>query len=312
MINLKPYCLLLVVLISTACSIHKNSFSKIGYSPQETVLKHLHYLSLDSLQGRKIGTAGGKSSQDYIVAQLELNNIKPLSSEYLAPFSITGFLNSTQGNNVVGLITGTEFPNRFIVISAHFDHIGGHGNKIYNGADDNASGTSALLYYAKKLQHSPLRYSVIVLFTDGEEVNLNGAKSFIKQNAIILDKIVLNINLDMIAGHATTKYLRYISRGLNDLLGEEKSLVFEQKNYAMQLKKGFRQRNPCENKNIKWQLASDHGVFYRQRIPFIYFGVGCHKNYHQISDTFENINREFFLSAVDIIYQQIKFIDQNI
>ena len=312
MSNFKLYLLLFFTMTSTSCSRQNYSTSGIVSSPKEAVLKHLQYLSSDKLQGRRIGTKGSKLSQDYIVDQLKKNNIKSLSTQYLVPFSIPGLFNSTQGHNVIGLIKGKEFPNKFIVLSAHFDHIGGRDNKIYNGADDNASGTSALLYYAKKLQHSPLRYSVIVLFTDGEEVNLNGAKAFIKQNALILDKIVLNINLDMIAGNAKTKYLRYISRGITDLLGTEKALAFEQKNYALQLKQGFRQRNQCADKNIKWQLASDHGVFYRQSIPFIYFGVGCHKNYHQITDTYENINRAFFLSAVNIIYQQIQFIDQNL
>lgn len=309
--SLKAYIITLVITLCTACSIQKSQ-SGHGKSPDKLVLKHLQYLSSDRLQGRKIGTEGGRLSQDYIVKQLKENNIKSLGAQYLAPFSITGLFNSTQGQNVVGYIAGTEFPDKFIVISAHFDHIGGSGSNIYNGADDNASGTSALLSYANKIQQSPLRYSVIFLFTDGEEVNLNGAKAFVAQNTTLLTNIVLNINLDMIAGSAKTKSLRYLSRGLTELLGEEKALVLQQQGYAVRLKRGFRQHSECGNKKVKWQVASDHGVFYRHKIPFIYYGVGCHKNYHQTGDTYENINREFFITAVDIIYHQIKFIDQNL
>lgn len=309
---LKLFFLLVVITVSSACSMQKSPATKATAIPDKAVLRHLHYLSSDSLEGRQVGTKGGELSQDYIVSQLKINTIKPLAEEYLVDFSIVGLFSAIRGRNVVGLIKGTEFPEKFIVLSAHFDHIGGRGNKIYNGADDNASGTSALLYYAKKLQQSPLRYSVILLFTDGEEVNLNGAKAFIKQNPTLLANIVLNINLDMIAGSATTKYLRYISRGLNKLLGEDKILALQQQNYAIQLKKGFRQQRLRGNKNIKWQIASDHGVFYRQNIPFIYYGVGNHQNYHQTSDTYENINQQFFISAVDVIYQQITFIDQNL
>lgn len=309
---LKLYFLLIVITVSSACSMQKSLANKVIAIPDKPVLRHLHYLSSDSLEGRKVGTKGGELSQNYIVSQLKINNIKPLAEEYLIDFSILGLFSAIRGRNVVGLIEGTEFPEKFIVLSAHFDHIGGHGNKIYNGADDNASGTSALLYYAKKLQQSPLRYSVILLFTDGEEVNLNGAKAFIKQNSTLLANIVLNINLDMIAGSATTKSLRYISRGLNKLLGEDKILALQQQNYAIQLKKGFRQQRLRGNKNINWKIASDHGVFFRQNIPFIYYGVGDHQNYHQTSDTYENINQQFFISAVDVIYQQITFIDQNL
>lgn len=309
---LKLYFLLFGITVTSACSMQKPLVTKVSIVPDKPVLKHLHYLSSDSLEGRQVGTRGGKLSQDYIVSQLKINNIKPLAKEYLVDFSIVGLFNAIRGGNVIGLVEGTEFPEKFIVLSAHFDHIGGHGSKIYNGADDNASGTSALLYYAKKLQQSPLRYSVILLFTDGEEVNLNGAKAFIKQNSTLLANIVLNVNLDMIAGSATTKYLRYISRGLDKLLSDDKILALQQQNYAIQLKKGFRQQRLRGNKNINWQLASDHGVFYRQNIPFIYYGVGNHQNYHQTSDTYENINQQFYISAVDVIYQQITFIDQNL
>jgi len=311
LIHFKKYLVLIVITLSSACSTNSTT-AKVAPEPSEPVLRHLRYLSSDSLQGRRIGTKGGKLSQDYIVSQLKKNNIKPLANEYLAPFSIAGIFNAIQGHNVVGLVEGSEFTDRFIVLSAHFDHIGSHGNNIYNGADDNASGTSALLYYAKKLQQSPLRYSVILLFTDGEEVNLNGAKAFIKQNSTLLANIVLNINLDMLAGSATTKYLRYISRGLNELLGEDKILALQQQHYAIQLKKGFRQASRRESKKIKWPIASDHGAFYHQKIPFIYYGVGSHKNHHQTSDTYENINRHFFITAVEVIYQQITFIDQNL
>lgn len=310
--TLKVYFLTLIILLCSACSAQKPLNTQLAFDPNELVLKHLLYLSSDRLQGRKIGTMGGKLSQDYIVNQLTKSNVKPLGAQYLAPFTITGLFKATQGKNVVGFIEGTEFPDKFIVISAHFDHIGGRGNSIYNGADDNASGTSALLFYANKLQQAPLRYSVILLFTDGEEVNLNGAKAFIAQNTTLLANIVLNINLDMIAGDATTKSLRYISRGLTELLGEQQALALQQQGYAVRLKKGFRQHSVGGNKKVKWQVASDHGVFYRHKIPFIYYGVGCHKNYHQTSDTYENINSAFFIAAVDNIYHQILFIDQNL
>lgn len=276
------------------------------------MLQHLQYLSSDALRGRRTGTVGNQLAQHYIAKQLKKNNIISLGDSYLLPFSINSLFNRRQGNNVVGVIEGTEFADRFIVLSAHFDHIGSKGNKIYNGADDNASGTAALIHYAKLIQASPLRHSVILLFSDGEEINLLGAKAFIQQNPKLIAKTLLNINIDMIAGSVKTKRLHYISRGLSKILSTADISSLQQQSYTINLKKGFRQQNRDISRKTSWHRASDHAAFHRQNIPFIYYGVGHHKNYHQISDTFENINHAFFKQAVDVIYQQISFIDQKL
>ncbi len=279
-----------------------------------SLLQHLQYLSSDHLQGRKVGSRGGELTQKYLIEQLSKEHVLPFGEHYLSPFIIDRMLTSTLGNNVIALVPGSEYPNKFIVLSAHFDHLGGHGKKVFNGADDNASGTSALLHYAKLLKSAPLRYSVILLFTDGEEANLKGAKAFVEQNKHMLSDVVLNINVDMIAGSKQTKQLRYISRGLKTILSSEQLSAYtaQQKQAAIKIKKGFRQGRNNQDNNIKWQMASDHGAFYRNGIPFIYFGVGTHKNYHKTSDTYENVNQPFFIKAVDSIYQQIIFLDRNL
>ena len=312
MISLKHDLMIIVIILSVACSSPISIEKTLYEQPDELVLQHLRYLSSDALNGRRFGTKGGKLAQDYIVKQLTKNQIKPMNGSYLSAFSIESLFKSRQGSNVIGFIKGVEFPNSFIVLSAHFDHIGGQGSKIYNGADDNASGTAALLYYAKRLKASPLRYSVILLFTDAEEENLKGAQAFIKQYPQILANIVLNINLDMIAGTTNTKRLRYISRGLDRVLARDKILALSQQSYPIPLKIGFKQAGRREQNKIKWQIASDHGRVYRHKIPFIYYGVGNHINYHQTSDNYENINRSFYLAAVEVIYHQINFIDQNL
>jgi Zn-dependent M28 family amino/carboxypeptidase len=291
-----------------------NQKEKAVVLPESSLLRHLQFLSSDHLQGRKIGSPGSKLAQNYLVEQLAKADIQPLGKHYLAPFSIDGIFSAVQGNNVIAMIPGSTYPDKFIVLSAHFDHIGGQGRKIYNGADDNASGTSALLHYAKLLKQSPLRYSVILLFTDGEEANLKGAYAFVQQNDELLNRIILNINVDMIAGNKRTKRLRYISRGLDTLLSTEQLTAYssQQQQAAIKIKKGFRKAGRGHGNNIKWEVASDHGAFYRHDIPFIYFGVGSHNNYHQTSDTYENVNHQFFINAVDTIYQQLTFLDQNL
>lgn len=303
------------MVLLTACSQQYQQQNQQAHVPNSRLLQDLHYLSSDELKGRKVGTDGSARTQEYLIKQLSKAHIEPFGQQYLAPFVIDGMFKSIQGNNVIALVPGREVPDKFIVLSAHFDHIGGHGGRIYNGADDNASGTSALLHYASKLKKSPLRYSVILLFTDGEEVNLKGANAFVEQNSELIANIMLNINIDMIAGNSKTKRLRYISRGLDTLLSEQalNKLASQRQQAPIPIKKGFRQLGyDKQNNNVKWEVASDHGVFYRQKIPFIYFGVGTHSNYHQTSDTYNNVNHTFFEHAVDTIYQQLAFIDQNL
>ena len=311
-ISLKYCCLFITISLTNGCSVENTHVSPVVNVPKTEVLQHLYYLSSDALQGRKIGTKGGKLAQNYIVSQLKRHNITPLAESYFAEFVLKNPFKYTQGKNVIGVINGTHFPNSFIVLSAHFDHIGSKGRQIYNGADDNASGTSALLHYAKLIKQNPLRHSVIVLFTDGEEENLTGAKAFIRENTNLLPDMLLNINLDMLAGTSSTRKLHYISRGLEQVLTQDKIIALRQQHYAIPLKRGFGRQSRGAEKFIRWELASDHGAFYKQKIPFIYYGVGLHKHYHQTSDIYENINQAFFLRAVTTIYQQISFIDQNL
>lgn len=201
-------------------------------------------------------------------------------------------------------------------MTAHFDHIGKNGNKIFNGADDNASGTAALLSMAQQLTLYPPQHDIILLFTDGEESNLKGAKAFIKEHIDILADIKLNINLDMLAGSKRSQQLHFISRGLNRVLSTNQLATLKniQENSAIDLKKGFKSMSGARNgaSTNSWINASDHGVFHKAHIPFIYFGVGVHKNYHELSDTYQNINLQLFIGAVESIYQQFIFIDNNI
>lgn len=300
-------------LIILLCSCSQNTPTPLKPQPASALLSHLQYLSSDELSGRKVNSEGNHLARQYIIRQLSALNIVPLSHDYQQPFELNSLFKQAVGHNIVGIIKGTERPKEYIVLSAHFDHIGGSGRTIYNGADDNASGTAALLYFADKLKKQPLHYSVILLFTDAEEANLKGAKAFIKQNADLLDKIILNINIDMIAGSSRTNKLRYISHDLNKVLSPIILERFKQQQSELNvtIKHGFKQ--PKNNRQrVRWHLASDHGVFYRQNIPFLYYGVGDHKNYHRETDTYENVNHEFFINSTEAIYQQLLFLDQNL
>ena len=281
---------------------------------KQLLLEYFKVISSDGFEGRKLGSVGGLKASEYIYTQLKSSGVLPFEGKFKHAFSFNKFNTVIQGNNVIGEIKGTHYPNQYIVLTAHYDHLGKKNNRIYNGADDNASGTSALLIIAKMLAESPLQHSILVLFTDGEESNLKGAKAFSKEKQKLFDDIKLNINLDMLSGAKQTRKLRYISRRLDSLLTPSELNTFKTKQFKkFQLVKGFKSahRNVL-NKRVNWDMASDHWVFHQQGIPFVYYGVGTHHNYHKSSDTYENSNLLFFFNATNAIYQQLLFLDSAI
>jgi len=286
---------------------------------RQQLLEHIAVLSSDEFSGRKFSSEASIKSQTYLIDTLKNLAIPAFNNHYRHPFFQDSLFQSRQGANIIALIPGSHFPDEYIVLSAHYDHLGRKQNRIFNGADDNASGTAALLLYGKRLIKNPLHYSVILLFTDGEEANLLGAKAFAAEQKNLLRKVKLNINLDMIAGSNQTRKLRFISKKLDNILSKEalqdfKALQAKLKEESfVKLTHGFRSSRIGGSSISKtdWRMASDHGVFYRAGIPFIYFGVGDHKNYHSESDDFSNINQPFFISATQSIYQQIIFLDKT-
>jgi Zn-dependent M28 family amino/carboxypeptidase len=281
---------------------------------QVPLFQHLRMLSTNDFYGRKIGSEGSIKAQNYIISVLEYEKIAPLDVKYRHAFSKKNLFGAVQGNNIVALIYGDKFVEQYIVLSAHYDHLGTMAGKVFNGADDNASGTAALLAIASKLAKKPLDYSVILLFTDGEESNLLGAKAFIKDHQGLVDNIKLNINLDMIAGDSKTNTLRYIDHGLQRLLGDDELKLINQsiKTKAFRFTHGFKKDRNSLTRRRNWKMASDHGVFYQEKIPFIYYGVDTHKNYHTENDDYENVNLPLYLMATNYIYQQLRLIDQVI
>ena len=285
-----------------------------------SVLAHLKTLSSDQFSGRKFASQGSIKSQAYLVSTLKALAIPAFNNQYRHGFKQPGIFQTRQGTNIIAHIQGTQQKDEYIVLSAHYDHLGTTRNKVYNGADDNASGTAALLLYAQLLKKNPLKHSVILLFTDGEEVNLLGAKAFITQQKKLLRRVKVNINLDMIAGSKQTKKLRFLSKDLSQILSTQKleELTQLQNHFKIHssahLTAGFKRVKSVGSmvKRTNWLMASDHGVFSKAGIPFIYFGVGTHKNYHSELDDYAHINQAFYLATINVIFQQLNYIDNAI
>ena len=263
----------------------------------EDLKKHLYIIAADSMEGRETGSAGQKKAGKYLISQYQQNQVsfpKGASDFYQAvPAS---FLNKKRNNNLAdseniwAFIEGSEKPEEVIVISAHYDHVGIENGEVYNGADDDGSGTSALLEIAqafqkaKKAGHGPKRSSLFLHVT-GEEHGLLGSRYYSENPLFPLANTVADVNIDMIgrrdALHADTNNYVYII-GANRLSSEldHISATMNQKYVGLDLDYRF---NDPKDPN-RFYERSDHYNFAKFGIPSVFFFNGVHADYHKKSD----------------------------
>ncbi|MFI5452714.1 M28 family peptidase [Pedobacter sp. UC225_61] len=271
----------------------------------EQLLKDVETLSLDSYEGRKTGTKGAEMARTYLIGRLKEIGLKPYpgQSSYEQSFEIKGRNGaaSVQGKNLISYIPGKS--DNVIVISAHYDHIGVIKNEVYNGADDNASGTAGLLQFAKYFSKNKPNNTLIFALFDGEEMGLQGAKAFVANPPVALDKIKLNINMDMISHN--DKQELYVA---GTFKYPELKPFLVTTNPNLKLLMGH---DDPKLGHDDWTNQSDQGAFNAKNIPFLYFGVEDHKDYHKATDEYQNINKTFFIDAANAIQEVIINIDKQ-
>lgn len=273
------------------------------------LLSDLKTLSADDMQGRLIGTPGSAKAREYIVDRFKQSGLQMLGDSYLQPFETKNRNgDSLNGTNVFGYIKGRKNPDKYIVVTAHYDHLGVRNGEIYNGADDNASGTCALFAMTKYFSKSRPNNSIIFVAFDGEEGGLRGAKYFVEHLPVSKNSILLNVNMDMIAHNdvnelyaSGTIHYPYLKKYLEPFA--------KSKDVPVKLILGHDAPNPPQD---DWTNQSDHYAFHQAKIPFIYFGVEDHKDYHKPTDDFENINQTFYVHAVETILGVVKLFDWNL
>ncbi|HEX8921370.1 MAG TPA: M28 family peptidase, partial [Pyrinomonadaceae bacterium] len=163
------------------------------------LLRDVETLSADAMEGRKVGTPGGAKAREYVLERFKQAGLKSFGDSYLQSFEVVSDGEQVRGMNVVGYIKGKSNSNRYVVVTAHYDHLGIRDNQLYNGADDNASGVSALFALATYFQqHRPANSMIFVAF-DAEETGLSGSKKFVAETPVKKESIAININLDMIS-----------------------------------------------------------------------------------------------------------------
>jgi Zn-dependent M28 family amino/carboxypeptidase len=270
------------------------------------MLGYVQALSADSMEGRKVGTPGNRMAREYIVSEFTRIGLHKFGDSYTTRFTFLDHGQRIGGTNVVGYVPGSTAPERYIVVTAHYDHLGVRGGEIYNGADDNASGTAAVMAMAEYFIHNPPGHSMIFAAFDAEESELQGAKAFVHNPPVPLQDMAVNVNLDMVS-HADS--LLYVA-------GTYHYPFLKQYVEAVPSPPGvvvaFGHDRPDLPAGDDWTEQSDHGAFHDAGIPFLYFGVEDHKDYHRPSDDFETINPTFYVAAVREIVAVIQELDANL
>lgn len=263
----------------------------------EALVRDLSIIAADSMAGRLAGSDGGRRAGEYLLSRLVESGTVPVGGVRRQAFPLgRGTAEGATGVNVLGMIPGVEHPERYVVVSAHYDHLGVRGGEIYNGADDNASGSAALPALAAYLASNPPRHSFLFVGFDAEERGLLGARAFVSDPPVPLDSILLNVNMDMI-GHSAAGELYAAGTYHYPALGP---LVEEVASEAeVTLLAGH--DSPELSARDDWTELSDHAAFHARGIPFLYFGVEDHENYHRPTDTVESLTLDFYMDAVEAI-----------
>ena len=264
-------CILSALMAASICSFSQTR--------QERLTEHVYYFASDSLRGRAAGSEDAAKAAAYIVNEFESIGLKPLYDSWYMPFTTKG----ANYKNVVAVIEGNDpvLKDQYIVLGAHYDHLGIKKGQIYNGADDNASGTASVIEIARALypQRESLKRSVVIAAFDAEELGLYGstalANRMIDQDSL---DVRLMMSVDMVGwykatGHLSIMGVATIKNGKKVLQSDKIDLKFT---------------------NFEWSpvTATDTEGFAKHRVPTLAVSTGLKSPYHKPEDDAELIDYE--------------------
>jgi hypothetical protein len=283
-------------LLAGACRTAEPSLAPSAAPDADRILRDIAWLADDRLEGRGTGTAGNDSAAVWLARRHAALGLRPLGNAngYLQPFlarsaqmAHAGQADGVATQNVVALVAGRDpaLRGEYVVIGAHFDHLGRSPanamdpearDAIRNGADDNASGTAAVLELARLLAARPARRSVVVAHFSGEELGLLGSRWFVDHPPVPLDSAVAMVNFDMVGRLRNEKLIVY-----GVATARELAAIVDSANVAPRLAvsavgDGFG--------------PSDQSSFYARGVPVLHFFTDLHDDYHRASDDVEKIN----------------------
>lgn len=282
-----------------------------GTPDADRLLADITYLADDRLEGRGTGSAGNDSAAAWLGRRHGALGLRPLVLDtgraacrtepvpgdcrgYLQRFTARGAALNHAGNagglatqNVVAMVPGRDaaLAGEFVVIGAHFDHLGRSPasaldpearDAIRNGADDNASGTAAALELARLFAAQPARRSIVIVHFSAEELGLLGSQWFVEHAPVAMDRVVAMLNFDMVGRLKNDRLIVHGVGTANELPALLDSANLHPKLTLSVVQDGFG--------------PSDHSSFYAKGIPVLHFFTDVHEDYHRASDDVDKIN----------------------
>jgi Zn-dependent M28 family amino/carboxypeptidase len=261
------------------------------------LFQDLRTLSGDDMQGRAAGTAGGEKARAFVVARFIASGIMPFGREYTQAIPTPG--RGGTAANVIGFVRGTREPGRYIVVSAHYDHVGVTNGQVFNGANDNASGTAALFALGQYFTTERPAHSIIFAAFDAEEIGLLGSRAFVKSPPVDRAALAVNVNADMI-GRDARNTLWAVGTARQPFLRPYVERVAARAPVTLAIG------------HEDWLADSDQFAFIEAGIPALYFGVDDTSQHHKSTDDYETMTHGFYVGAVETLALVVREIDRHL
>lgn len=280
----------------------------------EDLKKNLYVIASDEMAGRDTGSPGQKKAGEYMVKfykDLGISYPKALGSYYqkvpTAYMKQRGGRNLPDSENILAFIEGTEKPEEIVVVSAHYDHVGTKNGVVYNGADDDGSGTVAVMEIAKAFQsakkagNGPKR-SILFLHVTGEEHGLFGSEYYTDNPVFPLANTVVDLNIDMIGrDDPENRGKNYVYVIGSEMLSSELKVINEAANKKTNnLELNYRYDDPNDTERLYYR--SDHYNFAKNNVPVAFFFDGIHEDYHQPTDDVEKIDYLLLQKRAQLVF----------
>ncbi|WP_396193583.1 M28 family metallopeptidase [Flavobacterium sp.] len=300
---------LALIALLTSCSLSKSSNKMtvdlnayLNTISIERLRSNLTYIASDEMEGRETGSEGQKKAGQYIIDFYKKNGIPfPKGADSYYQKVPAAFLNAKRNENlpdsenIWAFIEGSEKPEEIVVLSAHYDHVGVKNGEVYNGADDDGSGTVALMEMAAAFQkaknegNGPKR-SVLILHVTGEEHGLHGSRYYSENRLFPLKNTVADVNIDMIGRrddfHKESNNYVYVIG--SDYLSTDLYNICESVNKAyINLTIDYKYND--KNDPNRFYYRSDHYNFAKHNIPSVFLFNGTHADYHKPGDDVSKI-----------------------
>lgn len=280
----------------------------------EDLKKNLYVIAADDMEGRDTGSPGQKKAGVYMTNYYKSIGVsfpktlgsyyQKVSAEYMKQ---KGGGNLPDSENILAFIEGSEKPEEIVVISAHYDHVGTRNGVVYNGADDDGSGTVAVMEIAKAFQsakkagNGPKR-SILFLHVTGEEHGLFGSEFYSDNPVFPLANTVVDLNIDMIGrDDPENRGKNYVYVIGSEMLSSELKVINEAANKeTVKLELNYKYDDPKDPERLYYR--SDHYNFAKNNIPVAFFFDGIHEDYHKPTDDVEKIDYSMLQKRTQLVF----------